>query len=442
MLRLEANIFRVPQGSVLGPLLFLVFINDITVGLDTKPLLYADDTVLFEVVSTPAETAFKLNSDLQMVSAWSEKWLVTMNPTKCKAITFSVKHEQILHPELFMNGSAIIEVDSLTHLGLTLQSNLSWKPHVMRIHSKASTCLNVLKSLKFRVERVTLDILYKSLVRPLMEYADFIWASCTDHEKQSLENIQYEAARVVTGAIRGTSYERLRFELGWEKIETRRLIHKLVYFYKIVHCRTPSFLTDLLPLYVYERTRFALRSRHNFCLYNKTRTQRFYNLFFPTSVRLWNYLNIDIRSSTSLSFYKKEILHIFSDNFKSYKLYDYSLTRYASILQTRLRLGFSGLNSYLFKINRKLSPSCACGYHNESVLHYFLTCPRYAAQRSLLFYSAMQTLGNIWSSSSEEKKLELCLHGSKELTLEINQRFFAAVQTYILKTNRFSQTTG
>jgi hypothetical protein len=86
----------------------------------------------------------------------------------------------------------------------------------------------MLQSLKFRLERQTLDTLYKNSLnlRPLLEYADFIWADCADREVQLLESIQYEASRVVSGAVKGTSYERPREELGWQKLMTRRFFHK------------------------------------------------------------------------------------------------------------------------------------------------------------------------------------------------------------------------
>jgi hypothetical protein len=81
----------VPQGSVLGLLLFLVYINDITEGLESIPLLFADDTALLEIVDCPEELSFTLNNDLEKISNWSQKWLVTMNPSKCEAIVFSAK---------------------------------------------------------------------------------------------------------------------------------------------------------------------------------------------------------------------------------------------------------------------------------------------------------------------------------------------------------------
>ena len=164
----------VPQGSVLGPLLFLVYINDITEGLESIPLLFADDTALLEIVDSPEESACVLNNDVEKISIWSHRWLVTMNPSKCETIVFSAKKIKPFHPELYSNDIAISEVTSHTHLGLTLQNNFSWKKHILQIHSKAATCVNMLKSLKFRLERQTLDTLCKSFVRSLLEYADFI----------------------------------------------------------------------------------------------------------------------------------------------------------------------------------------------------------------------------------------------------------------------------
>jgi hypothetical protein len=162
-----------------------------------------------------------------------------------------------------------------THLGLTLQNNLSWKKTYIGNSYKGVYMLKyMLKSLKFRLERQTLDTPYKSLLRPLLEYADFIWADCADHEVQLLESKHYETSRVVCGAIKGTSYKRLREELGWQKLMTRRLFHKMLFYYKIIHHQLPSFLIDLLPSYTYQRTQFTLISSNNLSLYS-SRSQRF-----------------------------------------------------------------------------------------------------------------------------------------------------------------------
>ena len=118
---MEKNSSGVPQGSVLGPILFLICINDITDDLATNPCIYADDTTLLEVVSDPVISTDRLNNDLLKISEWSDRWLMTINPS----MVFSNKKVKHDHPSLSMMGCDIKEVDSHTHLGLNLQSNLS-----------------------------------------------------------------------------------------------------------------------------------------------------------------------------------------------------------------------------------------------------------------------------------------------------------------------------
>ena len=181
-----------------------------------------------------------------------------MNPSKCETITFSTKHLKPTHPNLSLDNQPLREVTSHTHLGLTLIPNLSWSQHIFGMHKKASKKLNVLKSMKYRLDRSTLISLYKSLIRPVMEYADVIWDGCSEYESNILEGIQYEAARVVTGAIKGTSKGRLLNELCWEDLKTRRYLHKMFFLHKIINLLTPSYLRDFLPLQVSERSEYSL----------------------------------------------------------------------------------------------------------------------------------------------------------------------------------------
>ena len=97
-----------PQGSVLGPLLFFIYIiNDITTNLQSNSFLYADDTSLLEIVDDPALTSAKLSNDLELINIWTKKWLVTINPDKTKAMIFSVKCQKPLHPQLKYDNKAI-----------------------------------------------------------------------------------------------------------------------------------------------------------------------------------------------------------------------------------------------------------------------------------------------------------------------------------------------
>ena len=167
--------------------------------------------------------------------SWAKTWIVNINPTKTECTTFSAKRTKQQHPDLFYDGKKIHEVSHRTDLGVTLSSNLSWREHILNIYEKASKCLNVLKGIKFKVGRDTLRVLYKSLVRHLMEYANVMWNGCSDTESDLLDSVQYEAGKIVTGAVKGTSRQRLMNELGWEELKTRRSIHKLTLYFKTVN---------------------------------------------------------------------------------------------------------------------------------------------------------------------------------------------------------------
>ena len=298
------------QGSVLGPLLFLIYINDLTNELISNPFIYTD-TMLFEVVENADVSAANLNDDLNRISHWSRKWLVTMNPSKCRSVVFSLKRVKPLHPSLYLNSTCIEEVDKHIQLGLILQSNMSWRCHIQYIFQKASKRLNILKLLKYKLKRSTLVCLYKCLIRPLMEYGDVIWDNCTEGEASLLESIQYECAHAVTGAIKGTSAGALMNELAWESLSTRWKMHKLFYMFKIFRCISPAYLVELLPDTVDKRMCRSLRSGENLTLF-LCRTEKFKQSFFPSTVKLWNSLQTELRTSALLSAFKKGIKSIFA----------------------------------------------------------------------------------------------------------------------------------
>ena len=192
----------------------------------------------------------------------------------------------------------------------------------------------MLKDLKFKLSRNTIERLYKSLVHPVMEYADVVWDGCTESECDLLEHVQYENAKNVTGAIKGASKHRLALELGWEEMRSRRAVHKVILYYKNVNIFCPNYPKNLLlSVQVSERTSYSLRNLKNFT----SRTERFNKSFFLSTTRLWNNISIDVRSTLSLSVFKKSLVSYFSFPAKNV-LYEVALDRFSPIIHTRLRL--------------------------------------------------------------------------------------------------------
>ena len=126
-----------PQGSILGPLLFLIFINDIVKDIRGIIRLFADDTILFDIVEDPLLTGITLNVDLIRIFAWAKQWLVEFQPIKQESFIASKKRVKPRHPPLYMGNTQIKEVDSHKHLGIELANDMSWKNHINTIVSKA-----------------------------------------------------------------------------------------------------------------------------------------------------------------------------------------------------------------------------------------------------------------------------------------------------------------
>ena len=120
----------VPQGSILGPLLFLIFINDIVKDIHANIRLFADDTSLYVVVDNPVNAAAILNSDLERINKWAKTWLVCFNPKKTESMIISRKTNTTQHPPVYMDNVAISEVTKHKHLGLYFTKDLKWGTHI------------------------------------------------------------------------------------------------------------------------------------------------------------------------------------------------------------------------------------------------------------------------------------------------------------------------
>ena len=191
----------VPQGSRLGPLLWIIYIQDIIENLESECLLFADDTCLFVPGENPAITAKVLNRDLEKIGNWAKTWKVLFNSGKSKDIIFSRNKYLFNSPPLILENGFIERVHQHRHLGLWLSSSLNWDKQIHNTLMKANGKLEVLRSVKF-LDRATLDLLYKLTIRSVLEYGLIVYFhSLTQTQQASLSRVQYRAARLCTGAL-------------------------------------------------------------------------------------------------------------------------------------------------------------------------------------------------------------------------------------------------
>ncbi|XP_053380636.1 uncharacterized protein LOC128548935 [Mercenaria mercenaria] len=296
----------VPQGSILGPLLFLVYINDIVEDIGARINMFADDTSLHIVVDHPVLSAQVLQTDINKISTWADTWLVKFNPSKSETMLISRKANKPLHPPLLMNNQQISTVTSHKHLGVYLSEDGSWHNHITHITERAWKRIYLMRKLKFQLDRKSLEIIYFSFIRPILEYADVVYCNCTQYEKQELDKIQNEASRIVSGTTQLISFHNLHKEVPWESLETRRLHHKLILLYKMKNGLTPEYLSSLVPQTVGETATYNLRNAADIQEL-RTRTALYYNSFLPSALREWNDLSPQLQNSPSLSSFKHRI---------------------------------------------------------------------------------------------------------------------------------------
>ena len=206
--RLDINA-GVPQGSVLGPLLFLIYINDLSDNLISVSKLFADDTSIFSTVLDINKSSEDLNKDLNTIKEWAFQWKMSFNPDPNKQATeviFSRKKNPFLHPTLFFNRLPVASEQSQKHLGLTLDKKLKFDHHLNEKISKAMKGIALIKRLYYNLPCKSLMTIYRSYIRPHLDYCDVIYDQPHNTAfSKKIESIQYNAALAITGAIRGTS---------------------------------------------------------------------------------------------------------------------------------------------------------------------------------------------------------------------------------------------
>ena len=413
----------VPQGSVLGPLLFLIFINDITENTNCNIRLFADDTTLFVDFDNVPDGAELINNDLQTIYAWANKWLVSFCPSKTESLLVSSRNGRVQPTPVYFGGSPIQEVDSHQHLGITLTKNLSWNIHVENIVNKARKRVDIMAYLKYRLDRSSLETIYKSFIRPILEYGDILLSNMTDEQATLIEQLNKRAGSIISGATRGTSSATIYNELAWVSMAERRKQHRLCAFHKITNNVSPQYLRECIPRYTHEVSNYNLRNADTLERIT-ARTSRYLNSFFPLTVREWNLLPSDIRHIQDFDRFKSALTKEYPI---SNKLYAHG-QRKTNILHARIRMGCSGLNAHLFQNYITDSPRCACGDPYEDPLHYLVACPRFEIQRNDL----QMAISEITSCS-----IGTILYGSRLCTTAQNKMIFDSVQLYIRRTGRF-----
>ena len=241
----------VPQGSILGPLLFIIYINDLNKSCNfLHPIIYADDTTLSasfksfqspDMVNSVDETE-SVNEELNNIYKWFCTNKLSLNPSKTKAMVFHSTRKRVTYPELILNGTIIEIVESFDFLGITLEKSLSWKPHVIKISKKISRTTGILSKLKHTLPQHVLLKIYHSLFIPYIDYGLLCWNS----KLQELVKLQKRAIRFITSSKYNAHTEPLFKNLKLLKIDDLVTMKYLKFCYKLENSILPSYFMNNL----------------------------------------------------------------------------------------------------------------------------------------------------------------------------------------------------
>ena len=425
----------VPQGSVLGPLLFLIYINDLSENLTSETKLFADDTSIFSIAFDVNRTAEELNKDLNVIKDWAFQWKMSFNPDPNKQATeviFSHKKNEVLHPTLYFNQSPVACVLFQKHLGLILDKRLKFDHHLNEKIAKAFKGIGLIKRLYHYLPRNSLLTIYRSYVRPHLDYCDVIYDQPHNATfSRKIETVQYNAALAITGAIKGTSYDRLYQELGLEYLSDRRRCRRLFYFFNIVNFLSPKYLSDMLP----GKQRSYNPERAQLFAETFSHSAYFSNSFFPFCIKAWNKLSPGLRNAVSVSEFKNGLLKLYRPEARPiFNIFDPVGLK----LLTRLRTNLSHLRDHKFHHNflDTLNPLCSCNIEIESTSHYLLRCSFFITIRKTLLDNIIELVGPI-SNLSDEQLVNLLLYGQKSLCFDTNKSILNFTIAYIKASERF-----
>ena len=223
-----------------------IYINDLLDNLTSNPKLFADDTSLFSTIADPNATANQINNDLHNINTWAYQWKMKFNPDTSKQAQEAIYIHKIkvtAHPQLVFNNNPAHETSTQKYLRMFFDFKLTFQEHFENILNNVNKAIGLLRKLQNTLSRPSLLTIYKSFIRPHLDYGDIIYGQTYNASfQQKVESIQYNASLVITGAIRGTSNEKLFKELGLESLQHSWWYRKLCCFYKILKDQSPKYL--------------------------------------------------------------------------------------------------------------------------------------------------------------------------------------------------------
>jgi len=303
----------IPQGSILGPLLFIIFVNSLPDSVDCKCVMYADDTTLLVSSPDPMTLQNKLKNNLDKIATWFESNKLTLNIKKTKLMLFGSNYNLSKFKDitLMYKNDNIEIVDKFKYLGVIFDPNLSWSTHVDYVSSNVSKRIGVIGRIKNYLPQKTTNMLAKALVFPHFDYCSSVWSNFTAYHHHELQVLQNRLARMLLHADIRTPIDKMMVDLEWMKLNCRWDKQLLTITFKCLKKIAPSYISSVFTFTHSVHTKGTRSQTYNALVtpsWNNSSGKRTFH--YRASV-LWNNLPQNIRSeidSLSLHAFKNAIV--------------------------------------------------------------------------------------------------------------------------------------
>lgn len=294
--------YGVPQGSILGPLLFIIFINDIfALPLKGYLQLYADDATLYYEAGNEAILVSNMEHDIKLINQWCKQNCLALNVDKTLVMTFSLRGQSPII-RVVCDNTYLKQVEQTKFLGLIIDSNIKWTSHIINVENKLKTMTFALKKLRPLVTEDTAWKVYFAFVHPHIMYMNCIWGSTSNVHLLKLSRLQNGIIKIIKKLPRLTRSS----DLYNEKVLALNNLNKfeiMIYLYKVQH----GLIKCNIPL-IRVSTVHTQRTRQQNNIYQVlSRTSMAQNSVFQRGIRLFNNLPIEIKLARSLSSFKNRL---------------------------------------------------------------------------------------------------------------------------------------